>query len=146
MQSSSGTNSSVDYAENHSIGIIVIGKNDGWKQEINIGKRNNQNFVQVPFNNLIEQIEYKAEEIGIKVLRQEESYTSKVDHLAGEAIRHHKKYSGRHVKRGLFKSSTGKIINADINGAIGIILKAFPKAFADGIEAIELSPLKILSL
>ena len=58
----------------------------------------------------------------------------------------HKKYSGRRVKRGLFKSSTGKIINADINGAIGIILKAFPKAFADGIEAIGLSPLKILSL
>ena len=54
----------VDYATTHQIGTIIIGKNDGWKQEINIGKKNNQSFVQIPFNKLIEQIEYKAEEVG----------------------------------------------------------------------------------
>jgi len=81
-----------------------------------IGKRNNQNFVQIPFNKLIEQIEYKAEEMGITVRKQEESHTSKVDHFADESIKHHDKYMEKRIKRGLFKSSTGKIINADING------------------------------
>ncbi|ETR69199.1 MAG: hypothetical protein OMM_09810, partial [Candidatus Magnetoglobus multicellularis str. Araruama] len=119
---------------------------DGWKQEIEIGKRNNQNFVQIPFNKLIEQVEYKSEEEGITVKSQEESHTSKVDHFANETIEHHDKYLGKRIKRGLFKSSTGKIINADINGSIGILKKAVPNAFADGIEALGLTPLKVVPL
>jgi putative transposase len=67
---------------------------------------------------------YKAEEVGIVVQLVEESYTSKCDHLAGEAMEHRDKYLGRRVHRGLFKSSTGVILNADVNGALGILRKA----------------------
>jgi len=72
---------------------------------------------------LIEQIKYKASRYGIEVILVEESYTSKVDHIALESLEHHKKYSGSRIKRGLFKSSTGKLLNSDINGAIGILRK-----------------------
>ena len=69
-------------------------------------------------------ISYKAEEVGITVQLVEESYTSKCDHLANEPMEHQEKYLGRRIKRGLFKSSTGKILNADINGALGMLRKA----------------------
>jgi putative transposase len=101
----------------------VIGKNDGWKQNINLGRRNNQNFVNIPFSKFIQMIGYKAQEIEIEVILTEESYTSKCDHLAGEEMEHQEKYLGRRIKRGRFKSSIGKILNADINGAIGILRK-----------------------
>jgi len=107
----------------NNIGKIVIGHNIGWKQDISIGKRNNQNFVNVPFNRLIQMIQYKAEELGIEVLLTEESYTSKIDHLALEEMKHQENYLGKRIKRGLFKSSLGIELNADINGAIGILRK-----------------------
>lgn len=72
---------------------------------------------------MIQKIEYKAEEIGIDVSVTEESYTSKIDHIANEEMKKQDNYLGKRVKRGLFKSSTGKILNADINGAIGILRK-----------------------
>ena len=107
----------------NNIGTIIIGKNRNWKQEINLGKRNNQNFVQIPFARFIEMIKYKAEEVGIQVFCHEEAYTSKVDHLALESLGKQENYLGKRIKRGLFKSSTGKILNADCNGAIGIMRK-----------------------
>lgn len=113
----------VNYCIENKIGTIVIGNNKNWKQECNMGKRNNQNFVSIPFEKLISQIQYKAEEVGIKVIVTEESYTSKVDHYALEEMCHHDTYLGKRVKRGLFHSSTGRILNADLNGAIGIIRK-----------------------
>ena len=103
---------------------IIIGHNKGWKQECNIGKTNNQNFVQIPFNQLINQIQYKSQkytDLTIEIV--EESYTSKIDHLALEKLEHQENYLGKRIKRGLFKSSTNKLINADINGAIGILRK-----------------------
>lgn len=119
----------VDLCLENQIGTIVIGHNKGWKQKSKMGKKNNQNFITIPFNNLIEMIKYKAEEVGITVKITEESYTSKVDHLALEEIKHQEVYSGKRVKRGLFRSSTGKLLNADINGAIGILRKI--KAITD---------------
>lgn len=113
----------VDYCIKHDIGTIVIGLNSGWKQELQIGKVNNQNFVSIPFKMLIEQIQYKAEEVGINVVITEESYTSKIDHFAFETMKHHDKYLGKRVKRGCFQSSTHKLLNADVNGAIGIMRK-----------------------
>lgn len=107
----------------HNIGTIVIGHNKHWKQEVSLGRRNNQNFVSIPFNVLINQIKYKAEEYNIQVHIVEESYTSKIDHLMLETIEKKEEYLGTRVKRGLFKSSCGKILNADINGAIGIMRK-----------------------
>lgn len=107
------------------IGTIVIGHNKGWKQECNMGKKNNQNFVQIPFNTLISMIKYKAEEVGIKVIVVEESYTSKTDHLVLEEMKHIDNRKNKRLKRGLFKSDyNGRIINADVNGSIGILRKA----------------------
>ena len=68
-------------------------------------------------------IQYKCEEVGIKVIVTEESYTSKTDHYSDEAMCHHENYMRKRIKRGLFRSSSGKLINADLNGAIGILRK-----------------------
>lgn len=119
----------INYCLENSIGTIVVGHNKEWKQESNIGKRNNQNFISIPFNALIQQIQYKAEEVGIKVIVTEEAYSSKTDHLAFETMEHHESYLGKRVKRGLFKSSIGKFLNADVNGAIGIARKVTGDAF-----------------
>lgn len=113
----------VNYCLDNNIGTIIIGNNKSWKQNINIGKINNQNFVSIPHSTLISQIKYKSEEVGINVIEVEESFTSKVDHLANEKMEHKEIYLGKRVKRGLFQSSTNKLINADINGAIGIVKK-----------------------
>lgn len=119
----------VDYCVDNHIETIVIGNNKDWKQNCNMGKRNNQNFVSIPFEKLISQIRYKAEEVGVKVVITEEGYTSKIDHYAGEEMRHHDTYMGKRIKRGLFRSSTGKVLNADLNGAIGILRKVVGESF-----------------
>ena len=114
----------VEFCIRNSVEKIIIGHNNGWKQDVNIGRRNNQNFVQIPFNTLIEQIKYKAlKYTDLYVETVEESYTSKVDHIALEEMKHHEKYMGKRKKRGLFVSSTEKILNADINGSIGMMRK-----------------------
>ena len=103
---------------------LIIGKNQGWKQKINLGKRTNQNFVQVPHARFINQLQYKCELVGIKVTITEESYTSKCSFLDFETIKKHDTYKGKRVKRGLFKSSQGITINADLNGALNILSKS----------------------
>lgn len=103
---------------------LVIGYNKNWKQDINLGKRNNQNFVQIPFYALIEYIKYKAQEKNIEVITHEESYTSKCSFIDDEAVCKHEVYAGKRVKRGLFRSKTGIEINADINAAYNIARKA----------------------
>lgn len=113
----------VSYCLNRNIQNIVVGHNKNWKQQSNIGKANNQRFVQIPFSVFIEQLRYKCENVGINFIITEESYTSKIDHLAFEEMLHHDSYLGKRIYRGLFKSSTGKYINADVNGAIGILRK-----------------------
>ncbi|MHA1966582.1 MAG: RNA-guided endonuclease InsQ/TnpB family protein [Candidatus Hodarchaeales archaeon] len=131
----------IEYCAFHDIGTVVIGYNPDWKQKCYLGKRNTQNFVTIPYHRLIKQLEYKAEEQGITVLRQEESYSSKCSFLDNEPIKHHKKYLGRRITRGLFKSTTGTIINADVNGAYNILKKAFLNAIeADRIEDVGLHP------
>ena len=107
----------------YKIGTIVVGYNKGWKDSINIGKRNNQTFVQIPFDSLLQKLEYKCKQYGINLIIQEESYTSKCDALAMESIEKHKEYMGKRVKRGLYQSSTRKLINADLNGALNILRK-----------------------
>lgn len=115
----------VDYCIENNIGTIIIGHNKGWKNEINIGKKNNQKFVNIPHSKLIDKITYKAKLVGIDVKVNEESYTSKIDHLAYEELKKQENYLGKRKNRGLFQSSVGKLINADINGAIGIARKVF---------------------
>lgn len=119
----------VNHVVSNGINTIIIGHNKCWKQEINIGKRNNQNFVSIPFNMFISMISYKATLEGINVKIVEESYTSKCSFLDNERICKHESYKGRRTKRGLFKTSFGKTINADINGAFNIIRKSEKESF-----------------
>jgi putative transposase len=105
------------------IGNLVIGKNSNWKDSINLGKRTNQKFVQIPHAKLIAYLRYKCELVGINLIEHEESYTSKCDALALEEVKKHDDYLGKRVKRGLFQSSVGKLINADVNGALNILRK-----------------------
>ena len=106
---------------------LVIGKNEGWKQQVNLGKKNNQQFVSIPHARLISQLEYKCELAGIKVTITEESYTSKCSFLDMESIKKHNTYLGKRVKRGLFKSNQGIKYNADLNGALNILRKAIQR-------------------
>jgi len=116
----------IDYCLTHNIGRIVIGKNKGWKNKVNIGKKNNQKFVSIPVAEFISMIEYKGELVSIIVDTREESYTSKCSFLDNEPIKKHEEYAGRRVKRGLFKTQDGRLINADINGALNIVSKEVP--------------------
>jgi len=131
----------IDYCVENNLGTIIIGYNHGWKQNINIGKKNNQKFVQIPFLRLINQVKYKSELIGITVITINESHTSKCSFLDNEEIRHHKKYIGKRISRGLFRTSNGTLINADVNAGYNIMKKVFPNSVkVDGIEAFGLMP------
>ena len=116
----------INYCIDNQINTIVIGKNKEWKQGISIGKKNNQNFVQIPFARFIEMIQYKAEEHGIAVILTEESYTSGTRFIDNEQPTKENYNKSRRIKRGLFKSNKGILINADLNGAYQILRKVFP--------------------
>lgn len=135
----------INFCKNNDIGTIIIGLNKGWKQNIKLGKRLNQKFVEIPFSSLIDKITYKGKLIGINVQTTEESYTSKIDHLAFESLVKHDVYLGKRIKRGLFQSSIGKLLNADINGAIGIGRKVFGDSFVKKIidSGFAFNPIKV---
>ncbi|MFX1516781.1 MAG: RNA-guided endonuclease InsQ/TnpB family protein [Promethearchaeota archaeon] len=131
----------INYCLLNDIGTVVIGYNFNWKQNCQIGKKNNQNFITIPYWKLIHQLEYKAEEQGIIVVKTEESYSSKCSFLDKESIKFHNKFLGKRISRGLYKSHGGIIINADVNGAYNILKKAFLNAVdADRIEDVGLHP------
>lgn len=123
----------VNFCIDNNIGNLIVGLNKGWKQNMNLGRKMNQGFVEIPFSKLIDKICYKCKMIGIDFQTHEESYTSKVDHLAFEPLKKHDIYLGKRKRRGLFQSSTGKLINADINGAIGIGRKVFGDSYVSRI-------------
>ena len=139
------TNALINLLVPFQVGVLVIGKNPNWKQEINIGKKNNQNFVSIPFARFIEMLKYKCDLIGMKVIIREESYTSKCSFIDEEKICHHENYMGRRIKRGLFKSKNGILINSDCNGSGNILRKEFPNSFKkpNGIEGVVVRPLRI---
>lgn len=141
----------VDWCMKNKIDTIVIGRNKFWKQHMRLGKRNNQNFVYIPFNQLIHKIQYKAKDTGIKVIITREDYTSKCSFLDKEMIVRHSKYEGERISRGLFQTSTGLLINSDVNGGYNIIKKAVPDAFSqwetdDGIEGVWLHPIRFKTI
>lgn len=113
----------VNFCVKHKIGTIVVGRNKEWKDSIQLGRFTNQQFVYIPFYKLFKMLEYKCKRIGINLVEQEESYTSKCDSLSFERIEFHKDYLGKRIKRGMFKSGIGKVINADINGSLNILRK-----------------------
>lgn len=117
----------VNHLVSNNITNLVIGLNKEWKQETNIGKVNNQNFVQIPHSKLIEMLKYKCQLEGINVIVREESYTSKCSFIDNESICKHENYLGKRIKRGLFVSKEKRIINADLNGALNILKKEVPE-------------------
>ena len=136
----------ISWCQKNNIGVLVVGHSKDWKQDIDLGRMTNQNFVYIPFGKIVKQLQYKAEEGGISVILQEESHTSKRSFLDSESIEHHEKYLGKRKSRGLFKSAKNIIINADVNGAYNIMKKAIPNAYtsvkANGIEGVALHPVK----
>ena len=143
----------IDYALNCGANTIIIGNNKGLKRSSNMGKRNNQNFIGIPHQVMVNMLEYKAKLVGINVIKTRESYTSQTSFLDDEKPckqngNYARKQKGlspakRRVKRGLFKSNNGTLINADVNGALQIIRKVFPKfKLNDGIAGLVLNPVK----
>ena len=111
----------VEYMEANSLNTLFVGKNVGWKDSINLGRTNNQNFVSIPYNMLIQMLEYKCKLAGINVVIVNEAYTSKCSFLDREKISKHTSYAGRRIRRGLFISNSGITINADVNGSLNIM-------------------------
>jgi putative transposase len=135
----------IDTLLENQISLLVIGNNDNWKQNINIGKRNNQNFVNIPYEKLIQQLTYKAQLSGIKVVVTEESYTSKCSFLDLEPIKKQEIYLGKRINRGLFRSSSGYVYSADVNGSLNIGRKVVGEsAFSsDSIVSFVVKPLRV---
>lgn len=130
---------------------LVIGKNNGWKFEAKMSKQSNQNFIQIPHSRFIQMLQYKCEKEGIRVIVQEESYTSKASFLNLDVIPIYDKnndtmhiFSGYRKSRGLYKTNN-KIINADVNGSYNILRKAIPNVFTNGIEGFVVNP-KVINL
>ncbi|NEQ35476.1 MAG: IS200/IS605 family element transposase accessory protein TnpB [Okeania sp. SIO3I5] len=132
------------------ITTLVIGKNQGWKQRVNLGKVNNQSFVTIPHSRLIDMITYKCQLVGIKVILQEESYTSAANFLNEDPIPVYGKtsekpqFSGKRIRRGLYRTDGGILCQSDVNGSYNILRKAFPNAFNRyGIERCVVHPRRI---
>ena len=118
-----------------SINTVVIGQNKDWKQDINIGTKNNQSFTSIPHNMFTNMLKYKCRLNGINIVCIEESYTSKSSFLDSDPILSLKdekvNFSGQRIKRGLYRSSNGLIINADVNGSFNILRKFVLKEVGD---------------
>lgn len=134
----------INYCVGLNIDTVIIGLNKTWKQESNLTKSANQNFISIPYDKLINMITYKCEDVGIKVITNNESYTSGCSFLDNEVIGKESYNKSRRIKRGLFKSNKGIIINSDVNGAYNIIKNAISEAFkVDEIEGVHLHPIRV---
>jgi putative transposase len=122
---------------------LVIGKNDGRKQGVTLGKRNNQALVFIPNARFITMLIYKAQLVGRAVVLTEESYTSKCRFLDGEPLAHQEQYAGKREKRGLIVTATRRRINADVHGAYNMIVKVVPNAFGNGREGVVVQPVRL---
>ncbi|OON98660.1 MAG: hypothetical protein ATN35_04125 [Epulopiscium sp. Nele67-Bin004] len=119
----------VNYLVSNQVNTLIIGYNKEWKQNINLSTKTNRIFASLPFNKFIEILTYKCKIAGIKLILQEESYTSKCSFLDNEDINKHKTYKGKRITRGLFKTGE-RIINADVNGSYNILKKGLIKLTA----------------
>ena len=132
------------YFDERDVCKVIVGNNSGWKSGINIGRRNNQNFVNVPYTKFISQLTYKCQLLGITVITREESYTSKASFLDYETVPNYHEgmtcsFSGRRTKRGLYRSHARKI-NADVNGAYNIMIKENLAYIKGNRECLGFSP------
>lgn len=124
------------------ITTLVVGHNDGWKQNVNLGKRNNQNFVSIPFEMFISMLRYKSERQGLRFVEVNESHTSKCSSFDLESVGHHDIYVGRRIRRGLFRTRNGVLINADVNGAYNIMRKVKGDAVMPPYTGFGYNPVK----
>ena len=113
----------IKYCIQNKIATIVMGYNKEWKQNSNMGKRNNQKFQYIPFYSFKRKLEYKCLEHNIQLQFTEESYTSKCSFIDNEELKKKEQYLGKRIKRGLYKSSNNLLLNADINSAANILRK-----------------------
>ena len=127
----------IDFCMEHQCGTLILGVNLLWKQRSNMNKINNQNFVSMPITLLRTMLTYKALNAGIRIIEQEESYTSKADLIANDRIPTYgvddkdASFSGKRIKRGLYRCSNGMILNADCHAAANIMRKAIPDIWKD---------------
>ncbi|MEH7464139.1 transposase, partial [Bacillus thuringiensis] len=137
----------VKLAQEEKVCKIVIGQNKSWKQETDMGKKNNQTFCHISHSLLIQMITYKASAVGIQVVVTEESYTSKASFLDHDFIPtygtndQNATFSGKRMKRGMYRSAKGIEINADVNAAANILRKVVPNAWTNGIEGLGVKQL-----
>ena len=147
------TNYIIQLCLENNIANLVVGKNDGWKQEIALGKRTNQSFVSIPYDKLLRYLKYKCFNAGINLVITEESYTSKsslldLDPLPRYGETNIPEFSGYRESRGMYKRKgvSGKYsrINADVNGSYNIIRKVNPNLFTrEGVAALAVVPRKV---
>ena len=123
----------IKYCLKNKIGNIVIGELEEAKQRVSLGKVNNQNFQYIPYGLFKQKLKAKCERYGINFIEVDEAYTSKVDALALEPLEKKEKCWGRRICRGLYQSSTGVLINADVNGALNILRKVAGDSLVGGI-------------
>lgn len=141
----------IDHLVQQGIGTLVIGQNPLWKQNANLGSRNNQNFVCIPHSRFVQQLSYKAQLVGIKVIISEESYTSVSSFLDqdtiptyGKADSQEVKFSGRRISTKLYRAGNGLLIHADVNGSLNILRKVVPTAFSLGIGGVVVRPVGVI--
>lgn len=121
----------ISYLVGTGVKTLIIGWNNGFKDKINIGRKNNQHFVQIPHARLRDMLTYKAQQAGIEVIIQEESYTSKASFIDNDVIPVYEKgtihsFTGKRIRRGMYKSENSTLIHADVNGAWNIMRKSNP--------------------
>lgn len=134
----------IKWCVENNIDTLVVGKNKEWKQNTDMSKQSNQKFVSIPYQMLLQQLQYKCENVGIKYIETEESYSSGTSFLDREEPIKQNYDKSRRVERGLFRSNSGLRINSDVNGSLQIMMKVFPNAFNEryGIEGV-LTPIVI---
>lgn len=134
----------IKWCVENDIDTLVVGKNKEWKQNTDMSRQSNQKFVNIPYQMLLQQLKYKCENVGIKYIETEESYSSGTSFLDGEEPIKQNYDKARRIERGLFKSNSGLLINSDVNGSLQIMMKVFPNAFNAryGIEGV-LTPIVI---
>jgi putative transposase len=142
----------IDFLVKEGIGTVIVGKNPLWKQECNLGRKNNQNFVSIPHARFIDMLTYKAMLVGIQVAVREESYTSKASFLDLDPIPDYQPndgeehvFSGKRIGRRnrLYRTKDGRKISADVNGAYNILRKSRPDAFAKGVAGYVVHPVRL---
>lgn len=142
----------VNHLLQQKISTLIIGKNSALKQSINLGKRNNQNFVSIPHSRFVEMLTYKCQLVGIKVIITEESYTSVSSFLDLDPIPTYGEdnksveFSGKRITSRLYQAKNGKLLSADVNASYNIIRKVIPNAFSDGIGSCVVQPRRIQPL